>query len=213
MEKARVGDGQRRRPRLRADLDLEARRRREARGARREDEEATERVLVEGADAPPERVGHDGALGPADERERVEDSVGREAVVVRAEQHAPVRRREQLEERRRLGRELAERGDEAAPYRLERVAPAADERAADLEHDERVLVRLGDGAGAAAGVVVGRRHVAEVEAPALAVGRGARQHALQRRAERRVELLQVAQRAAVAGGSLCEIKFRGRPRR
>ena len=91
--------------------------------------------------------------------------------------------------------------------------PAADERAADLEHDERVLVRLGDGAGAAAGVVVGRRHVAEVEAPALAVGRGARQHALQRRAERRVELLQVAQRAAVAGGSLCEIKFRGRPRR
>ena len=92
VEKARVGDGQRRRPRLRADLDLEARRRREARGARREDEEATERVLVEGADAPPERVGHDGALGPADERERVEDSVGREAVVVRAEQHAPVRR-------------------------------------------------------------------------------------------------------------------------
>ena len=56
VEKARVGDGQRRRPRLRADLDLEARRRREARGARREDEEATERVLVEGADAPPERV-------------------------------------------------------------------------------------------------------------------------------------------------------------
>ena len=86
--------------------------------------------------------------------------------------------------------------------RKSKLRAAADERAADLEHDERVLVRLGDGAGAAAGVVVGRRHVAEVEAPALAVGRGARQHALQRRAERRVELLQVAQRAAVAGGSV-----------
>ena len=66
-----------------------------------------------------DRLRHAGAarlvvvLAVAPERERVEDSVGREAVVVRAEQHAPVRRREQLEERRRLGRELAERGDAA----------------------------------------------------------------------------------------------------